>query len=89
MNKAILKYPLEVEDTQIVTLPARANILCVQAQHGQPMMWAIVDRDEKRLEQIILRIIGTGNPAPDDPGEYIGTFQLNAGNFIGHAFKVR
>jgi hypothetical protein len=41
--KVIYKYTLEVTDEQEVKMPANAQILCVQVQHGRPTLWALVD----------------------------------------------
>ena len=32
---------------------------------------------------------GTGNPMPDEPGEYIATFQMHGGALVFHAFELR
>ena len=46
---------------------------------------ALVDPDAKLVDRDI-SIHGTGHPLPNDPGTYIGTFQLQGGAFVFHAF---
>ena len=84
--KRIYKYPLEVEDEQIVSLPKGAVLLSVQVQHKQPCLWAKVESNHKNIpHKIVIR--GTGHSANDVEGmQFLGTFQLQGGNFVGHAF---
>ena len=41
MKKKIYKYPLEVQDEQVVMLPTGAKILTVQSQKDRPCLWAL------------------------------------------------
>lgn len=87
--KTIYKYPLAIEDFQIIQLPKGAKILCVQAQEDQPQLWAVVDTlaakrtDSYEPKHIIT--IATGGPMPD-VGKYLGTYQVLKGRFVGHVF---
>lgn len=95
MNRRIFKYPLLAEDLQTVHLPRDAQLLALQVQHEQPCIWALVDADAP-TEPWHIRIIGTGHPVdePDMPyasalgGYYLGTFQLEGGALVFHAFRV-
>jgi hypothetical protein len=31
---------------------------------------------------------GTGHDMPDDPGQYVGTFQMHGGALVFHLFEV-
>lgn len=93
--RTVWKYPVPVQDDFALTMPQGATILSVQAQGshavpgqgGQPVLWALVDPDAP-ITQRQFRLAGTGHPVPDDPGTYVGTFQLYGGGFIGHLWEV-
>lgn len=61
--------------------------LCIQVQHGIPCMWAYVEPNEEAISHI-LRTVGTGHEIPFEVGdsEYLGTYQLHEGAFVGHVF---
>jgi len=84
--KNIYKYPLEVTDDQFVMIPSGFKILTVQAQNEVPCIWAEVDKSSK-LESVHVVIVGTGQETrEDDEMNYIGSFQLYSGSFVGHCF---
>lgn len=84
----VFKYPIPILDEFTLALPNGAELLSVQAQAGEPMLWALVDETAPpKTRSFILR--GTGHAiAPTDIPRYVGTFQLHGGNFIGHVFEV-
>lgn len=84
--KAILKFPLDVTDSQVIVMPEGAAILCVQAQHDNICLWALVTPNRPR-EKRVFRIHGTGHPC-DEEGNYIGTVQTADGAFVWHVFEV-
>ena len=83
----IYKYQLEITDRQYVTMPVGAEILSVQTQFDKPTIWALIDKDEE-LEERHFRIIGTGHNFTEFEKIYIGTFQTNEGQFVGHLFEI-
>lgn len=86
--KKIYKYPVpEIVDEQEIMMPVDAQILCVQLQHGEPCMWAMVDSDLNLIKRKF-RIIGAGHPIEDfDSLNYIDTFQLAGGQLVFHVFE--
>ena len=94
--RTIYKYPLETVDTQIIEVPGifgfgnsfNKQFLCIDVQYGVPCLWCIVDTDSKSKRKIKLRIVGTGNPMPEFLGneDYLGSYQLLDGQFVGHVF---
>ena len=88
----IWKWALEVTDRQTVMIPTGAKLLDVQVQPG-PMqnhccqLWALCDQNAP-VEPRHIAIYGTGNPMPDEPGEYVATFQMRGGALVFHAFEV-
>lgn len=81
----IHKYPIEPLDTFNLYLHKGADILCVQAQHGQPHIWATVDPDAK-LMVVKFRVFGTGHTLPDYPLKYVGTWQEHMGELVWHLY---
>lgn len=88
-NMRIWKFPLEVTDSQRVGMPPGAKLLTVQMQGPTPCLWALVDETIPHRVTRAIAIYGTGNSMPDEPGEYIATFQMAAGALVFHAFELR
>jgi hypothetical protein len=87
MATQVWKYPLKVEDKQWVELPRGAKILSVDVQNGTPCLWAQVDT-EAVTDRILIVTHGTGHPMKSNNMQFIGTYQLEGGSFIGHVFKA-
>jgi hypothetical protein len=83
----ICKYPLAIQDEQVVNLPRGARVLTVQTQSDSPSLWALIDENETETEPRIFSIYATGDPTSAE-GTYINTFQLLGGRFIGHVFET-
>lgn len=83
----IWKWSIEVTDRQTVMMPKGAKLLDVQMQGGECCAWALCDQNAEK-EPRHLAIYGTGNPMPDEPGEYLATFQMHSGALVFHAFEV-
>lgn len=83
----IYKYALDVTDRQDVLMPD-GEILCVQMQYGQPMLWVLVDPDAPIVKRVI-STYGTGNLIPEGKRQYIGTYQMSAGTLVWHVFEER
>ena len=88
--QSVYKYTIPVEDYFSLDLPKGAKILTVQEQHGKPQLWALVKRGEPN-ETRNFRLAGTGHPIKESPEmlNYIGTFQIAGGSFIGHIFEIK
>jgi hypothetical protein len=85
--KTIWKFGLKVTDTQDVVMPTGAKILDLQVVDGRPYIWAIVRPDASGTEWCRFHTYGTGHVLPDEPGDYIGTYQT-PNNFVYHVFQV-
>lgn len=85
MKKTVWK--VEITPGATVELPAGFQILTVQTQNNVPCLWAIVDADKSQKEVVHLNIYGTGHLMPDEPGRYVGTFQIDDGMFVFHVFE--
>jgi hypothetical protein len=84
----IWKFELPVRDIAAVEMPEGARILCVQTQFNKPYVWALCDQERAAVSRRFA-IYGTGHATPDDPGEYIGTFQIDGGHLVFHVFEIR
>lgn len=82
----IWKWRLTVTDSQIILMPRGAKILDVQNVKGIASIWALCDPNME-CEARQIEIYGTGNIVPDNPGTYIGTFQIAQGELIFHVFE--
>jgi hypothetical protein len=85
MKHTIWKYPFEVTDNVSISMPGGAQILTVQAQNDTPCVWALVDPEAPKQTHHF-RVYGTGHPI-DEPGQYLGTFQLYGGSLVFHVFE--
>lgn len=80
----ILKYKLELKPEQAIRMPESSEIMDVQIQADNIVMWAMVDETSKPTDAKI-RMFGTGYIIPSDfEGDYIGTVQV--GSFVAHYF---
>lgn len=87
--KKIYKYPIEIQDEQVVLLPTGAKILTVQTKSGKAFLWAMVNPTMPNDMAVTIRIFGTGHTIQDaDRLEYIGTIQMCGGALVFHVFKV-
>jgi len=94
--EAIYKYQIEINSIITITMPKGAKILTVQSQliphdllnQDQVCIWAIVDTDTDKKEIRMFTCYRTGRKHEKIKGTYIGTFQLNNGEFVGHLFEV-
>jgi len=89
--KAIWKYILDGKSRQVIKMPVNAKILSIQTQHGEACLWALVGAEgTEAVEERVFEIFGTGHEIHYDMGverEFIGTFQLDGGSFVGHVFE--
>lgn len=85
--RCIWKYPLEVTDTQTVTMPAGV-IRHVGVQHGVVCLWAEVTPGAGESDRTIC-IFGTGHPISLLSKEYIGSFELEGGDLVFHAYESK
>jgi hypothetical protein len=84
--KTIWKFALNDPEAK-VEMPKGAEILAVQTQWNTPCVWALVDPVQPK-ETRQFRTYGTGHVLPENPGKYLGTFQVRSGIFIFHVFEV-
>lgn len=90
----VFKYsiPMPLKDRFSLELPKGTEILAVHVQYGRPQLWAMVNPNHP-LETRNFLLIDTGQPI-EFKGchgavsfNYIGTFQLKDGTYVGHIFE--
>lgn len=85
--KTIWKFPLRPFLNPIeISMPEGAQILSVQNQREDPVLWALVDTNGKPEVRRFL-VFGTGHPIPGFVGKHLGTFQAQAGTVVVHVFE--
>ncbi len=82
----IYKFPLQIVDEQVISMPEGSRILAVQVQHGIPCLWALVPLNVPS-EDITICTHGTGHQFNAIGYVYLGTYQVSGGNFVGHVFR--
>ena len=82
----IWKWTLEVTDMQSLLMPKGARLLDVQMQGGVPRLWALVG-EHTQNEQRHFAMYGTGHPVPEEPGDYVASFQIDDGALVFHVFE--
>ncbi len=82
--KAIWKYAMNPVTT--IEAPEGGIVLAVQVQDNQPQIWMLVDPG-KALETRVFKSFGTGSEFDDSGLVYVGTFQINGGTLVFHAFE--
>lgn len=90
-EQQIWKFQIQIKDTQKVTMPYGAKILCVQMENGVPCLWALVNTNEAEVDQRwdrTIDIFGTGHSIMDlFTRTYIGTVQMEGGALVWHVFE--
>jgi len=86
-NLTIWKYPLSFSGN-VIKLPINHQILSVQIQHSEPVVWILQEPTRNDLSDVIIHVVGTGQSIPKNIMlEFIDTFQLNNGSLVFHVFK--
>lgn len=82
----IWKFPIPVTDYFTTTMPKGAKFLALQVQRSEPCAWFLVNPDNEPEGRRFF-VVGTGHNVPAEAGEYLGTFQMAGGSFVGHLFE--
>lgn len=83
----IWKFPLDITDLQFIEMPVGAKILTAQFQGNVLNVWAECEPDNL-IEEVPIRIIGTGNPVFGDMTRwrYLTTVQQYGGELVWHVY---
>jgi hypothetical protein len=85
--RAIWKFPIDVTDTQHVSMPSGATIRYLAMQGDAPCLWVEV-YPEAEPELRTICIYGTGHPITHFSGNYLGSFQMRGGALVFHAYEA-
>ena len=85
-DRRVYKYKLEITDQQFVKLPEDAEILSVNAQGMDLVLYALVDFPIGQAISRVVRIAGTGHPIIGNVGQYVGTAMMREGQLVWHVF---
>jgi hypothetical protein len=84
--QTIWKKILPVTATQVIEVPGDAEILSVNRQHEQLVIWYTCDPTLITNKNITILMCGTGHIAPEF-SKYIGTVLLNDDSLVIHVFE--
>ena len=88
MPKVVWKFALATEHVQQIFMPKGAQILSIQVQYDQPVLWALCEPAQDQEAHVFVTV-GTGQKFNhSDRAKYIGSYQMMHGHFIGHVFEV-
>lgn len=86
--KTVWKYEIHPDDDMIaIEMPVGAEVLSVQIQRGQPVLWALVDTDAIHRMHYF-HIARTGYFITHPVERHLGTFQLDGGAPVFHLFQL-
>lgn len=80
----IYKYPLQISDEQMISMPRRSIIRFVGPQDGVLCLWAEVPADEDRFVGRTFYIHGTGHTIPQGR-RYVGSAVMPP--FVWHVYE--
>lgn len=88
VSQTIYKYTLMPQTSNVLCLPASANILSAKCQGEHTQVWALVNPDEQEMSSVDFRTYGTGHPIEDDIEGYtfLDTVLLHNGELVHHIF---
>lgn len=84
--RRVFKYQLLTVTEQSVSIPGLVQALHIDVQSGTVCMWCLVD-DAKPTQAYTVITHGTGHNADDTTdAQYVGSYMLLNGQFVGHVF---
>lgn len=88
--RTIHRYQLPITDRPVIDMPVGAVVLPAPPSErvgGYIEIWAEVS-DDADVVRRAFRIVGTGNPLPEDCGRFIGTVVTHHGQFVWHVYEA-
>lgn len=91
-NWVIWKYPLELAEKQRIAMPEGAQLLSVQVQNGEPVLWALHMEPSclpsEHAALIFMHMTGRPFDGRCQLGRFISTTQLLDGKIVLHWFGL-
>ena len=88
-TKVVFKYVIPANDVATIRMPINSELLTVHAQRNDICLWALVDPDEQRTEDVTFRIAGTGHILANGKFFYIGTVFFAEAQLVFHVFEAK
>ncbi len=85
--KVVHKYELNQAGETILSLPPGFQVLHVDEQHGNLIIWLAVLTALPKYRTRFYTVL-TGGPVPDDM-THAGTAVMDGGNFVAHVYYSR
>lgn len=87
----ILKYTLQVDSFQEIDIPKSGKIISLQVQHNMPVIWVqcVGNGKEQKTKRKFITLTTGLEHVNNETLYYIGTYQLNNGNFVGHLYEIK
>ncbi|MFI4861756.1 MAG: hypothetical protein ACIAXF_13880 [Phycisphaerales bacterium JB063] len=85
MAGTIHKFILDATTAQVVHSDHYITPISVGLQHGDVVMWCLVDMD-RGPSRVRVEVRGTGHPIHGDIGKFLGTVLMDNGNLVWHVF---
>jgi hypothetical protein len=88
--RTIHKYRLQIrEGVQQVDTALGGDLLSVQTQHGEPMLWVQIRKGATQVSRYV-QMFKTGQPIPDHVVllRHLGTLQLYSDMVVYHVYEV-
>lgn len=88
MKKSIWKYVLVAETVNTIEVPLGAELLSVETQGDNIVVYALVNTNEASTQTIEIRTYGTGHEIDVNITDYkfLGTAKLYNGSLMFHVF---
>ena len=84
--RTIYKYPIEIEDFQILQVPQDFKILTTAVQNDKACIWAEVETDVPKID-LKIYVFGTGHKIPVEINlNYIGSVLMFDGRGVFHVY---
>lgn len=85
----IWKFPLPTRGRASIEMPRYAEILSVDVQDETPVLWAICcTAPGWPTASRVFSARVTGGTVPSEIGKFVGTFQINRGDYVAHVFDM-
>ena len=94
MPKTIWKFDLLMRGRVTVAMPRGAVVLSVGVQRRAhdvevPVVWMQCRSDAAApIASRVFNVLVTGGSVPSEAGTFVGTFQINEGEYVGHVFDL-
>jgi hypothetical protein len=88
---AVYKYELAIGVVNLVSMPEGAEVLSVQEQQENVVLYALVSAETTRLRVRKFLVAMTGQVIDEGLSreQFIGTAMLQGGQFVVHVFEIK